>query len=209
MIGMQPPANPQITSTGGGFQQSGGFAGASQRPQGLARFETPVIPEFDKATVAAMEEERKVAAIDAVTPKFALPGVTTTVKPAPSAAAGEEILICSNPKCGKEVRGAKYGDKCPHCGVIWAAQSGSELVASSTGSTIVDPKNPFAKAGTGAAPNAVQAGAGQPGLAPAPPLPDAAAAPAEGFNLETIPWWGKLLGFGASIMVLMFILGRR
>jgi hypothetical protein len=40
-------------------------------------------------------------------------------------------------------------------------------------------------------------------------VPDAAAVAPEGFSLEAIPWWGKLLGFFGSIMVLMFILGRR
>jgi hypothetical protein len=215
-IGMQPASAPKASSSSGGFVQSGGFAGPSQRPQGLARLEAPSIPELDAATVAKMEQERKTAEADASAQKFALPG-GGEVKVIPSSgnsrfalpAAGEEVLICSNPNCRKEVPGAKYGQKCPYCGVIWARESVADAVAANppgsvSSSPVVDPKNPFAKAP--AAPGPAAAALPQPG---APPPVTPVAAPPEGFSLETIPWWGKLLGFGASIMVLMWVMGRR
>ncbi|HVJ86659.1 MAG TPA: hypothetical protein VM452_13500 [Caulifigura sp.] len=216
MIGMQPAASPQVASSGGGFVQANGFAGASQRPQGLARLETPVIPELDSPTVAAMEQERK-AVIEANTKApFALPGggaVPLATTPSKSGGsgfalppAGEEVLICSNPKCQKEVPGAKYGQTCPHCGIVWTQQSNLDALVSESANPsapVVDPKNPFAKV----IPVARPAPAMPP--APAPAVPDAAAVAPEGFSLEAIPWWGKLLVFFGSIMVLMFILGRR
>lgn len=214
MIGMQPAAMARVTSSGGGFAQASGFAGASQRPQGLARLEPPVIPELDRAVVTALEQQRKAAEIEAATPKFALPGggvaPVTPLGTGGSFAlppAGEEVLICSNSACGKEVPGAKYGQKCPHCGVTWAHQSTGDIIASAGNSAagpVVDPKNPFAKAPPAPVPNAM-AMPPQPMVAPAA----AAAAPPEGLTLDTIPWWGKVLGFGASIMVLMWVLGRR
>ncbi len=215
MIGMQPPATPQVTSTGGGFSQVGGFAGASQRPQGLARLEPPVIPELDGATVAVMEEQRKAAELEASTPKFALPGGAVAAvtpssnnKPFALPAAGAEVLICSNPACQKEVPGAQYGQKCPHCGIIWASQSNSDALAAAAanpGGPLVDPRNPFAKSAPAAGNNAPHNAAAPAVLAP----PEAVAPAAEGLNLENIPWWGKALGFGASILLLMFIMQRR
>ncbi len=157
-IGMQPAAKPESGAAGGGFVQSDGFAGASQRPQPLARLESPNIPELDTATVDAMKAEQKAITEKSASSGFALPGggsiqvTPSSTKPGGSfalPAPGEEVLICSNPKCRKEVPGAKYGQQCPHCGIIWAAQSGAENIAQAAASNTplpVDPKNPFANA---------------------------------------------------------------
>jgi hypothetical protein len=209
-IGMQPSGIPQASSSSGGFVQSGGFGGASQRPQALARLDAPSIPEVDPATVAKLEQERKAAQIEAATPKFALPGGSTIATTPPASGSNfalpgksEEVLICSNPKCRKEVSGAKYGDKCPYCGVTWAAESAAEI-AQNGSSAPADPRNPFAKA-----PAAAQPAVAEAPLAPAPGQVVPAAAQPQGFSLETIPWWGKVLGFISSIVVLMWVLGRR
>ena len=223
-IGMQSPGSPRGGSSSGGFVQSDGFGGASQRPQQLARLEAPNIPELDPAVVRQLEEQRKQAELASKTPTFGVPGASTPTGPASSdltfgRPAGQEIMICANPKCRKEVPGAKYGDKCPHCGMVWAKESAGDLLAqnppngSSTPSNgsptpVSDPKNPFNKGPVQAAP----------GPAPAPMAvqqgqPPGAAAPvvgqAQGFSLETMPWWGKLVGFGASVVVLMWLWGRR
>ncbi|QDT53332.1 hypothetical protein Pan44_13480 [Caulifigura coniformis] len=197
MIGMQPAATSQVTSSGGGFAQSGGFAGASQQPKALAKFDAPSIPELDADAVAAMERERSAAgndsAVTAVPPTGQTPG-----------SAGEEVLICSNPACGKEVRGAKYGGTCPHCGIVWAQQPAAEIATSippGSSTPVTNPANPFAT--PAATPFTVPVTP-----APATTIPAVAAQP-QGFSLETMPWWGKLLAFGASIMVLMFVMGRR
>lgn len=205
-VGMQPSATPQAGSSGGGFVQSGGFAGSSQRPQALARLEAPEIAPLDPAAVSKLVEEKQTQGLAATTPKFALPGGTVAaVQPPASSDASEEVLICSNPNCQKEVRGAKYGQTCPHCGMIWAQQSNTEVIASTPvngAAPVVDARNPFARApAPQSAPVALPNTAVPAAVAPA-------AAP-QGFALETIPWWGKLGGFGASIMVLMWILGRR
>jgi hypothetical protein len=216
-IGMQPPPSPKSASASGGFAQSGGYAGAGQRPRGPAQLTAPTIPELDQKTVVAMEQERRAAEIEASTPKFALPGgATMPASPitTPSGnnmtfalpAVTEEVFICSNPACGKEVRGAKYGDKCPHCGIIWAPQSNAEVAAAAgNGQPLVDPRNPFAKpAQPGAAPQTGQPVA-LPNQVPAP----VAVAPSGGFDLQSLPWWGKALGFGGLILLLMFISQRR
>jgi hypothetical protein len=214
-IGMQQAGTPQAGSSSGGFVQADGFAGSSQRPQKLARLDAPNIPELDRATVTQMEEVRKAKELEAATPKFALPGGgVIPIQPTPSKGgfalpeAGEEVLICSNPNCQKEVPGAKYGQKCPHCGIIWSRTSAGDALAGAplngTSTPVVDPKNPFNRpaAPPQTAPIAL------PNVAAATPVSPVAVQP-QGFTLETIPWWGKILGFGASIMVLMWVMGRR
>jgi len=195
MIGMQPAAAPQVTASGGGFAQSGGFAGASQRPKGLERFEAPTIPELDSASVAAMERERNSSGSDSV---------VATPAPQTPTAASEEVLICSNPACGKEVRGAKYGGTCPHCGLVWTQQPAADIAASlpvGSSTPATDPSNPFTT--PAATPFGIPTTP-----APVTTIPVAPAQP-QGFSLETMPWWGKLAAFGGSIMVLMFVMGRR
>ena len=163
-----------------------------------------------------MEETRKAKELDAATPKFALPGggaipvqPTTPKSGFAPPQAGEEVLICSNPNCQKEVPGAKYGQKCPHCGIIWSRTSNADAVAQvavngTSATPIVDPKNPFSRP---AAPPQTPPIALPNGPAATPVVP--AVVQPQGFTLETIPWWGKILGFGASIMVLMWVMGRR
>jgi hypothetical protein len=197
-IGMQTVVPSSAGGASGGFAANGGFAGPSLRPQPLARFELPANLDTDAGANAGARQPAEPAT-------GSKPGAPSIARSG-SATATEDILICSNPKCGKEVPGAKYGEKCPYCGALWAAQSTAEIAANSTpGSTYYDPKNPFARS-PGAQPENGQPAAPAPHVLPTPPT--VVQAPAE-FSLETLPWWGKLGCFAGAILVLWFVTQRR
>ncbi|MBX3443542.1 MAG: hypothetical protein KF774_14135 [Planctomyces sp.] len=196
---------PQETGTSGqaGFVAVGGFPGPSQRPRERAVIDPSTVASLD----VPAESDRALATFgETRTPAAATRNSATGV----STDVPKNAVICTNPACGKAVVGGKYGDRCPHCGVVWVAQSSGDLIASGAvpsqnSGTVANSSNPF---GGPARP----AGGGGDGAAavanPATPG-GTTVTTTSGFDLEGIPWWGKIGGFAALMFGLWFVSQRR
>jgi hypothetical protein len=118
-----------------------------------------------------------------------------------------ETITCSNPKCKREVPGARYGQKCPFCGVLWA-QPNTDVIAKNGGPAGAGPdngSNPFGKAPSPA--GTAPAGGG---VATAVKTPGGSTVTANtGFGIDSVPWWGKIAGFAGLMFVLWFMTQRR
>jgi len=187
-----------VKSAGGDFSIKNGFAGSNMRPREQSPIDMDAV-----AFVTGLEAA-------AIRPP--------AISPKPNGTAGQhldprgEITICANPACGKQVYGAKYGDKCPHCGIVWLAQSNAEVVAAEksvahaapgAAVAVVDRKgNPFGSSASQVIPP------------PAPAVNSGAAGPmtvvsSTGFDINSVPCWGKIGGFAGLIFVLWFVSQRR
>jgi hypothetical protein len=183
-----------ITSSGGFFAQNG-FAGASVRPGKKPKLDTTALASIADPTASALNP----ASVG--TSGTAAGGGKSTGKPIGKPG---ETIICSNPLCRKEVPGARYGEQCPHCKIIWLEQSAVESIASagsSNGASAASKGNPFGSGGNG------QQGGG--GAAAGAPVVSPTVVTSGGFSIESVPWWGKLVGFGGLIAVLWFVSQRR
>lgn len=175
-------------SNSGGFVTQDGFAGASVRPGSHK-------PKLDTAALATIVGPGSQNANPAT-------GGPAEVKPEGKLIGKPgETVICSNPKCRKSVTNARYGDTCPHCGVIWLQQSSTELIASTkpgNNGSAASTANPF-----GSGDNSAGAAAA------ATPVTSPTVVTSGGFSIETVPWWGKIAGFGGLLAVLWFVSQRR
>lgn len=208
--GTRPNSPPALFAamsgfTGGGTQSAAedfsiknGFAGANMRP----REQSPI--DMD--------------AVAFVTGLEAAANRPPSISPKPIGTAGQnlgadgEITICANPACGKRVYGAKYGDKCPYCGIVWLEHSNAEVVAAEK-SVAHAGSAPTAAAGDQKG-NPFASGANQVIPPPAPAVNTGAVGAttivtSTGFDINSIPWWGKIGGFGGLIFVLWFVSQRR
>jgi hypothetical protein len=187
-LGGKSKAGP-LSSTGG-FAAQDGFAGQSVRPGKKPKLDTSALASIVGAPSSASGEPSS-------------SGASATKTPGKLIGKPGETIYCSNPKCKKQVTDARYGDKCPHCGVLWLQQSTTDLIASSGSSAAggtSNPANPFGDGGGAAA-----AGGNLAGNAAASPT----VVTSGGFSIESVPWWGKLVGFGGLIAVLWFVSQRR
>jgi hypothetical protein len=184
MIGLAPKALPEMSSGSAGFVTSSGFGGPNLRPHTHSALDTSAV-----ASMTGLSNR----------PPAGMPGA---VKPAERELVGKpgEHVYCSNPKCKKEVHDAHYGDECPYCHIIWAKEDAPAMVA-------VNPSGAGSETG-GSSPfgAAVSATTTTPG---AKTTPGAVPIVNPGFSLETVPWWGKVGGFGAMLFVLWFLSQRR
>lgn len=184
----KPPSSSKVASSGGIIAVDG-FAGANLGPQEKVKLDTTAVATLmHKAAAASGAAE---AATRPAAPKGPLVG-----KPG-------ETVLCANPKCGKPVLSARYGEKCPHCGVTWVQEAAADVIAKGGSSGGVQPVggNPF---GNGSSNNSAQAGQ----AASVTPTSPTVAAP-QSFNLEAVPWWGKAAGFAGLLAVLWFVSQRR
>lgn len=189
-IGLAPEETPAPVNGTSGFDAQRGFAGVSLRAQPPAPLDTAAVASLQGASGSVPS--------------------TTSVKTTPPAvplviARPGEKIYCSNPDCGKEVPSAKYGEKCPHCGIIWAAESSTDVIARTTPGNTGGPAasgNPF-----GAAPNQENTAAAVTTAASTPGGSEVTTS--SGFSIDSVPWWGKIAGFAGLMFVLWFVAQRR